>query len=261
MRSVPIAFVEVTLITKFLLATLLAFAALSSSAATAADSLRGVGVVLIHGKAGGQGPLQKLAGALKSEGAIVLMPKMSWASGGYRTYEQTVGEVAAAVQRVRSMGARKVVLAGHSMGANISFGYAASGGSVDAIVAMAPGHRPDFIEGVAGDSLARAKAMVAAGQGSQRASFMDFNQGRAFPVTTTAEAYVSFFDPRGPAGRAAAGSGGSASVLWVVGVDDRAAMRDPATRSRGTRIEVGANHQSTPVQGVPYIIEWLQRTL
>ncbi|WP_336814450.1 alpha/beta fold hydrolase [Bosea sp. MMO-172] len=243
------------------MATFLAASALGSSWAMAADSLRGVGVVLIHGKAGGQGPLQKLAGALKSEGAIVLMPKMSWASGSYRTYEQTVGEVAAAVQRVRGMGARKVVLAGHSMGANISFGYAASGGPVDAIVAMAPGHRPDFIEGMAGDSLGRAQAMVAAGQGSQRAKFMDFNQGRAFPITTTAEAYVSFFDPRGSAGRAASGSGGSASVLWVVGTDDRAAMRDPATRSRGSRIEVGANHQTTPVAGVPYIIDWLQKTL
>lgn len=249
------------MIKKFLLATLLAVCALSSPVAYAGDSLRGVGVVLIHGKAGGQGPLQKLAAALKGEGAIVLMPKMSWASGTYRTYEQTVGEVAAAVQRIRGMGARKVVLAGHSMGANISFGYAASGGPVDAIVAMAPGHRPDFIEGVAGDSLARAKAMVAAGQGSQRASFTDFNQGRAYPITTTAEAYVSFFDPRGPAGRAAAGSGGSASVLWVVGLEDRAAMRDPATRTRGTRIEVGANHQTTPVHGVPYVVDWLQKTL
>lgn len=224
----------------------------------AAQSLSGVGVVLIHGKAGGQGPLQPLAAALKKQGAIVVMPKMSWASG-YRPYEQTVGEVAAAVQRARAQGARKVFLAGHSMGANISFGYAAAGGATDGIVALAPGHRPDFIRTVAGDSLDRAKAMVAAGQGGQRAKFTDFNQGRPYEITTTAAAYVGFFDPDGPAGQAAAGRGGWAPVLWVIGRSDRAAMRDGAPYARGTRIEVDASHQTTPVAAVAQVVDWIAR--
>jgi len=228
------------------------------SSGAAAQSLKGVGVVLIHGKAGGQGPLQPLAAALKKEGAIVVLPKMSWASA-YRPYDQTVGEVAVAVQRVRSQGASKVFLAGHSMGANISFGYAASGGALNGIVALAPGHRPDFIVGVAGDSLARAKAMVAAGQGGQKGRFTDFNQGRAYEITTTADSYVGFFDPDGPAARAARGQGGSAPVLWVIGRSDNAAMRDPAPRSRGTRIEVDADHRTTPIAAVPYVIDWLQK--
>ncbi|MCA3640326.1 MAG: hypothetical protein IOC63_00500 [Methylobacterium sp.] len=37
------------------------------------------------------------------------------------------------------MSAQKVVLAGHSMGANISIGYVAADGSVDGIIAMARG--------------------------------------------------------------------------------------------------------------------------
>lgn len=225
------------------------------SAAFAQD-LRGVGVVLIHGKGGGQGPLQPLAQALKKQGAIVLMPGMSWRSG-YRPYESTVGEVAAAVARIRQMGARKVYLAGHSMGANISMGYSAAGGDVDGIIALAPGHRPEFIATVTGDSLDRAKAMVAAGRGNERGQFLDFNQGRTMPVTTTAAAYVSFFDPDGPAGRAARARGVSGSVLWVIGRADRPAMRDDAPYSRGTRIEVDANHQQTPVAAVPYVLEWL----
>jgi hypothetical protein len=48
-------------------------------------------------------------------------------------------------------------------------------------------------------------------------------------------------------------------VLWVVGRSDPAAMRDPATQSRGTRIEVDANHQTTPVAAVPYVMEWLSQ--
>lgn len=216
--------------------------------------LKGTTVILIHGKAGGQGPLQPLAAALKAEGANVVLPRMSWVSG-YRTYEQTLGEVQAAVQRARG---GRVVLMGHSLGANISMGYAARVGGVAAVVALAPGHRPDFIASQTEDSLARAKAMVAAGRGQEKARFLDFNQGRTFPVTTTADAYVGFFDPSGPAASAAQGSGVGAPVLWVIGTSDRAAMNDRAPYSRGTRIEVAAGHQDTPRVAVRQVIDWLR---
>jgi pimeloyl-ACP methyl ester carboxylesterase len=139
-----------------------------------AFELRGTGVVLIHGKAGGQGPLQPLAQALKAQGATVVLPRMSWTSG-YRTYDQTLGEVHAAVAKLKAGGASRIVLAGHSLGANLSIGYAARYGGVDAVVALAPGHRPDFIAGQTGESVAEAKALVAAGKGGQKARFLDFN--------------------------------------------------------------------------------------
>jgi pimeloyl-ACP methyl ester carboxylesterase len=222
-----------------------------------AFELRGAGIVLIHGKAGGQGPLQPLAQALKARGATVVMPRMSWTSS-YRTYDQTLGEVQAAVSRLRAGGASRIVLAGHSLGANISMGYAARVGGIDAVVALAPGHRPDFIAGQSGESLAQAKAMVAAGQGAQKAKFLDFNQGRTFPITTTADAYLSFFDPSGPAAQAARASGVRAPTLWVIGSGDRAAMNDRAASS-GTRIVVEADHQNTPRVAVAEVIDWLQK--
>lgn len=228
-------------------------------AALPADAfqLRGTGVILIHGKAGGQGPLQPLAQALKARGATVVLPRMSWTSG-YRTYDQTLGEVQAAVARLKAGGAARIVLAGHSLGANISLGYAARVGGVDAVVALAPGHRPDFIAGQTGDSLAQAKAMVAAGQGTQKARFLDFNQGRTFPVTTSADAYLSFFDPSGQAAQAAQASGVRSPVLWVVGAGDRPAMNDRAAYS-GTRIVVQADHQGTPRVAVAEVLDWPER--
>lgn len=45
------------------------------SLATAME-LKTTGVILIPGKAGGQGPLQPLAAALRQEGAIVSLPRM-----------------------------------------------------------------------------------------------------------------------------------------------------------------------------------------
>lgn len=231
--------------------------ALGAALPAGAFELRGAGVVLIHGKAGGQGPLQPLAQALKARGATVVLPRMSWTSG-YRTYDQTLGEVQAAVSRLRAGGVSRVVLAGHSLGANISMGYAARVGGVDAVVALAPGHRPDFIAGQSGESLAQAKAMVAAGQGAQKAKFLDFNNGRTFPVTTTADAYLSFFDPSGPAAQAAQASGVRAPTLWVIGSGDRAAMNDRAAYS-GTRIVVEADHQNTPRAAVAEVVDWLQK--
>lgn len=222
-----------------------------------AFELRGTAVVLIHGKAGGQGPLQPLAQALKARGAVVALPRMSWTTG-YRTYEQTLGEIQAVVSRLKAGGASRIVLAGHSLGANVSMGYAARIGGVDAVVALAPGHRPDFIAGQTGDSLAQARAMVGAGQGAQKAKFLDFNQGRTFPVTTSAEAYISFFDPSGPAAQAAQASGVRSPTLWVIGTGDRPAMNDRAAYS-GTRIVVEAGHQDTPQAAVAQVIDWLQK--
>lgn len=243
---------------KIIASVIAAFLGFSSLAgAASAMELKGTAVILIHGKAGGQGPLQPLAAALKAEGASVALPRMSWVSG-YRTYEQTLGEVQAAVQRARASGAARVVLMGHSLGANISMGYAARAGGVAAVVALAPGHRPDFIASQTEDSLARARAMVAAGRGQEKARFLDFNQGRTFPVTTTAAAYVSFFDPSGPAASAAQGSGVGGPVLWVIGTGDRAAMNDRAPYSRGTRIEVSAGHQDTPRVAVRQVVDWLR---
>jgi pimeloyl-ACP methyl ester carboxylesterase len=230
---------------------------LGAMAPASAFDLRGAGVVLIHGKAGGQGPLQPLAQALKARGATVVLPRMSWTSG-YRTYDQTLGEVQAAVSRLKAGGASRIVLAGHSLGANISMGYAARVGGVDAVVALAPGHRPDFIASQTGESLAQAKAMVAAGQGAQKATFLDFNQGRTFPITTTAEAYLNFFDPSGPAARAAQASGVRVPTLWVIGTGDRPAMNDRAAYS-GTRLVVEADHQTTPRVAVAEVIDWLQK--
>lgn len=216
-------------------------------------SLAGWGVVLIHGKAGGTGPLNAIDRQLKSAGAVTTIPRMSWASS-YRTYDETLAEVARAIAAVRAQGARKVALAGHSLGANVSLGYAAKFGGVDAVIAMAPGHRPEFIVTVAGDSLARAKGMVAAGRGGERARFTDFNQGQTYEITTTAAAYDSFFDPDGPAHMSRTAGRVRAPILWLIGSDDRPAQRVPVG---GRTITIAAGHRDTPTKGAGEVVAWL----
>ena len=62
-----------------------------------------------------------------------------------------------------------------------------------------------------------------------------------------------------PAASAARASGVRAPVLWVIGSADRPAMSDRAPYSTGTRIEVAANHQQTPVVAVDQIVDWIGR--
>ncbi len=45
----------------------------------------------------------------------------------------------------------------------------------------------------------KARAMVAAGRGGEKAAFADNNQGRTFDITAPARAYLSWFDTDGPA--------------------------------------------------------------
>ncbi len=220
-----------------------------------AQSLQGWGIVLIHGKSGAMHRLYMLSRLLSAEGATVRMPSMSW-DNTYQTYDQTLDEVGREVAALRARGVRRIALAGHSLGANVSLGYGAQRGGVDAIIAMAPGHRPELFGKSIGDSLTRAKQMVAAGRGAETATFTDVNQGDIYEIDATAAAYLSFFDPAGPAviSRNAARLRG-VKLLWLIGDSDAAARTAP----RGGRtINVVAGHQTTPEAGAAEVVNWLR---
>lgn len=226
---------------------------LGASAAVAAD-LKGWGVVLLHGKGGSPGSMAAVASAMKSAGAAVVSPRFSWSST-YVTYDQALSEVGRYVSTLRGQGARRIALVGHSLGANVALGYATQRGGVQAVIAMAPGHQPEAFVSKTGDSLARAKAEVAAGHGNQVDSFTDINQGRVSQVRTTAAAYVSFFDPSGPAVFSRNTGAGGAPVLWVIGTGDPGASR---VASGGTTVTVQANHFTTPAAGAAQAVSWLE---
>jgi len=228
---------------------------LSAPNLAAAKDLKGWGVVVMHGKGGNPGNTASVASALSAEGAKVVNPSMSWASG-YRTYNEALDEVARHVASLRSQGATRIALVGHSLGANIALGYGAQRGGVAAVVAMGPGHQPDRFIGKTKDSLARAKQAVAAGRGGETGTYLDSNQGRDFEIRTTAAAYVSFFDPAGPAlmSKNAANLKG-AKLLWVVGTGDPGAQ---AVARGGKVVTVSGSHGQTPAAGAKDVVTWLE---
>jgi pimeloyl-ACP methyl ester carboxylesterase len=234
----------------------MAFSGVICAPAKATDNLQGWGVVILHGKSGPGRALEPVAAALRGAGAKVVAPTMSWANG-YRTYEDTLDEISSHIAALRSRGAKHIALVGQSIGANVALGYGARRPGVEAIIAISPGHQPDRFLRFTQDSLTRAKQMIADGRGKQVAQFSDVNQGQAFQTRTTAEAYVSFFDPDGPAlmRRNAADLKG-AKLLWVVGSRDKAAR---AVVTGGTVINVEGDHRQAGSIAARKTVAWLSQ--
>ena len=89
-----------------------------------------VGVVLMHGKnrtAKAKSPIGKLMYELEVADFIVIAPDMPWSRtrGFDKTYVESMAEIDKAVAKLRDKGATKIVVGGHSIGANAALGYGA----------------------------------------------------------------------------------------------------------------------------------------
>lgn len=234
-------------------------------------ALRGYGVVLMHGKFGTAGAfLGGLKAALEREGAIVVTPEMPWSLRRIydASYEDAMLEIDRAVEDLRRRGATKIAVGGHSMGANAALGYAARREGLAAVIALAPGHPQDtwFMQLRTRSGLKRAREMVAEGHGDVVATFPDTAQGVPFPVRTTANIYLSLFDPEGAAAMPRnAEAMGPVPLLWVVGIADpiffkgREYVFDRGAKNPKSRyIEIAGTHMTTPFQARHMVVDWLK---
>ena len=229
-----------------------------------------LGVVLLHGKAGSpSGYVHKLASVLQSKGYLVSTPTMPWAQDRIydASFEEAMHETDREVDSLRQKGAKFIVVAGHSLGANAALGYASSRDSAGGIIALAPAHTPE-LQGFSkrvGQDVSRARALIAAGKGKEKQRFSDVNQGRALEITATAEVFLSWFDPDGPAvmPKSAASFKAPIPLLLVVGSNDRTAQgRDyifdkapPHAKSRF--VTVSADHFGVPSAAIEEVATWL----
>lgn len=184
-----------------LIARLLVFISLTIFGLSHASEAE-TGVVLLHGK-WDKPPTNVLFLARQLEGAgfRVATPTMPWSD--HRQYDagypNALAEIEAAANTLRQQGAKRIVVAGQSFGANAALAYAASGRKVDGIAALSPGHTPErgnFRKALE-PSVAKARSMREQGQGNDKSSFEDRNQGQSRTIRTSAEVYFSYFDPEG----------------------------------------------------------------
>jgi len=251
------------------------FAAIAAMAATgsseAQQGLSGLGIVLIHGKGGTPTTgIEGLHESLKREGALVEAPEMPWSARRIydATYDQAMIEIDMAVERLKKAGAQRIVVIGHSLGANAAIGYGARRKGLDGVVALAPGHLPEAwaLRARTGGAIANARKMIAAGKGDVRMSFPDLAQGIPFQVRATPEVYLSMFDPDGPAVMPKnAAAMGDVPLLWIVGIADPMVLHGKDyVYGRGIRhpkskyLVTASMHLSTPYQARGQIISWLK---
>ncbi len=245
-------------------------AALMARPAQALDPAT-TGVVVMHGKWGNTDSIWPLAQTLRRAGFLVATPNMPWS--GSRRYDhgftEAMGEIDAAAAHLKAEGARRIVVAGHSLGANAALHYASLGRPLAAAVLIAPGQFPDgaVMRGKDADDLATAKAMVAAGKGNETRWFTDYNNGgRSRSIRMRASVYLSYYAPRGPAAMSVSAARiGATPILWVAPTADH--LTDvfarlvrphfPAT-AHVERIDVVADHLGAPTAARTRIVNWLK---
>lgn len=230
-----------------------------------------VGIILMHGKwARLPSHVTGLARVLEARGIKVAMPEMPWSNNRQydADYPRALAEIDTAVQSLRDMGAKRVIVAGHSFGANAAIAYAGAGKVVDGVMAIAPGHVPDlrgYQSKVAG-SVEKAKQMVAEGKGDSIDSFDDFNQGKNRSVRMTATAYLSYFDPDGIAAmpKSAGAIPRPIPFLWMIGSQDQLLAQgegyvfNKAPKHPNSKyLVVSGGHLDTPGIGADQIAEWV----
>jgi pimeloyl-ACP methyl ester carboxylesterase len=253
---------------------ILAFvAAAFVSPAVSADKL---GVVLLHGKGAPnpRGLLGPLIDSLEGAGFPVVAPEMPWSKSRMlaKGYEDSMAEIDAAVKALKAKGATRIVVGGHSMGANAAMGYGARRDGLAGILAMAPGHVPDAsgFQRIIGHDYKRARELAAAGKGGETGEFNDVNQGRSFSIKVKVSDYLSWFDPDGPAvfPKNAAALKVGTPLFWIIADKDNMLKRGDGEdyafakapkHPKSAYMAIDSNHRNTPKDGADKIVDWLKK--
>jgi pimeloyl-ACP methyl ester carboxylesterase len=229
-----------------------------------------IGVVVLHGKQGAPGDrtIAPLIRELMLAGYAVRAPQMCWS--GNRIYDATfpgcLRDIDTAVAAVRAGGARRIVVAGQSLGALAALVYSAQHLDLAGVIALAPAGTPSRLarNPRVAQSIARARQMLAAGQGEQRTNFDDVNAGVNFTVYTTPAIFLSFMDPSGPADFVASLPQIRVPVIWVAGTQDPSQDQAQALFGRlpanplSRFIQVTSTHLGTPQAGASSVLDWLK---
>lgn len=184
-------------------------------------------------------------------------------------YSSALADIDAQVKDFRAQGYKRVVVAGHSFGANAALAYMATIGDADAIVALAPGHSPAtmYERGIDRTAVDNARGLVAAGKGNELLDIEDLNQGKKRSMRMRADVLWSYFDPEGLGHmpKTAAGFKKSVPLLWVVGTGDPLfpqgadfAYSKAPPNPQSQYVVVNAGHGDTPDVAATQVAAWIK---
>lgn len=245
--------------------------ALTPPSALAETNNGKIGLVLMHGKGGS--PLKyisDLASPLEQQGFLVANLEMPWS--GKRNYDVTVqaaeSEVVAALDSLRTKGAQKVFVAGHSQGGVFAL-YFGTKHAVDGVIAIAPGGSVGssaFREKL-GESVELARKLVTEGKGEEKARLSDFEGSKGtYTIIATPAAYLTWFEPEGAMNqmKAEQSMNPGTPVLFIAPTADYPGLRkikqqmfDALPKNPRTKLyEPDSSHLGAPSASVNEIINW-----
>lgn len=242
-----------------------------SPAATAQTPSSGIGTVIMHGKGGTPAKnVANLASSLEEKGYLVANLEMPWSRR--RGYDVSVRvaekEVESALETLRSKGAKKLFVIGHSQGGLFAL-YFGNKHIIDGIIAIAPGGNVSnrvFHEKLGG-SVEQARRLIAEGKGDEKTKFYDYEGMQGISsVTTTPAIYLSWFDPNGAMNQMMAMKtmNPRVPVLYIGPTGDYPAllkakqpMFDSLPRNSLTKLfEPDSSHLGAPSASIDEIVRW-----
>ena len=236
-----------------------------------------LGVVLMHGKRGNPGEntlIGPLAAAMREAGILVAAPEMPWSKARFldKNFAGIMAEIDAAVISLKSEGATRIVVGGHSIGGNVGLAYGARREGLAGVLVIAPGHFPESrgFRNRFADDLDSAKALVDEGRRDVVAAFDDIDRGESVSFEMTAGAYVDFMDPEGPMAMPAnaAALKSDTPLLLIIGKKDHTFRYGRGDRDyifdhapphpKSAYKVVPGGHKATPRIGKDRIVAWLK---
>lgn len=230
-----------------------------------------IGIVVMHGKGGMPTKhVLDMATSLETKGYLVANIEMPWSKN--RDYdvdvESAYKEVELALNGLRSKGAQKFFISGHSQGGL----FALSVGTqllVDGIIAIAPGGNvgaPIYKEKI-GETVFDARKLIEQGHGNEKTTLFDFESSKGkYAIVTTPIVYLSWFDPDGAMNQEKVSKkiNPNIPILFIAPTNDypgllkvKQMMVDALPKNPLTKLyEPNANHLGAPSASVNEIVQW-----
>jgi len=185
-----------------------------------------------------------------------------------KPYPDAINEIHLQVNGFKAAGYKRLMLAGHSFGANAALAYLTTFDDINGVILLAPGHTPKYMfnQQMNLSTLEQAQELIKHGKGAEKVNFVDFNQGRTESQRASAESFYSYFDPEGLGNmsRSAKAIKKSLPLLMVVGTKDplfayaeqNIYLMAPKN-SYSKYIVIEADHGSTPNLSISQVNDWI----
>ncbi|MCS5586773.1 MAG: alpha/beta hydrolase [Gammaproteobacteria bacterium] len=246
-----------------------------------------VGVVLLHGM-GTQPQYSKnstLASNLRSQGYDVVAPVFPWSGRKGKTeyngsLQDAYNLISEKISDLKSQGNKHIFLAGHSIGAVVSFGYASEHSNIDGVIGITPGFpgwsspspindsldfKPKILENMSN----RAHKRIDMGKGDEGFEFVTKNHGKKFKIWTTPNNYLSFHHLEGVSRMDIVIPKLNSPVIWIStsedvftenGLSEEAYDLAP-TNKMNKYVEISTWHNDAPANSGEYVISWINKVI